>query len=87
MAVDWTNPCARAAALRTAYFDLIRGETESAIRQSTPEGDQEVRYSKPDVERLKRELDAAEAECAASNGAPTPVRARRFAIRGGSLRD
>jgi len=82
MAVDWTDPCARAAALRDAYFKLIKGDAESAIRQSTPEGDQEVRYSKADVDRLKKELDTATAECAALNG--TPVPRRRFAIRAGA---
>jgi hypothetical protein len=86
MAVDWTNPCARATALRGAYFALISGQNESLIRTATPEGDQEVRFMAGDVAKLKSELDAAEAECAASQGLPTPARARRFAIRGGSRR-
>lgn len=86
MAVDWTDPCARANALRCAYFQLISGQSESLIRHSTTEGDQEVRYARADVEKLKAELDAAEAECALANGSAIPARSRRFAIRGGARR-
>lgn len=86
MAVDWTDPCARALALRGAYYGLISGSSESLIRQSTPEGDQEVRFAKSDLSRLQSELTAAEAECATKNGVEVPDRARRFAIRAGSRR-
>lgn len=84
--VDWTDPCARANALRGAYYALISGASESLIRQSTSEGDQEVRFARADVEKLKAEMSAAEAECAIANGTAIPSRARRFAIRGGSRR-
>lgn len=86
MAVDWTDPCARANALRGAYYALISGASESLIRTSTTEGDQEVRFARADVDRLKAELDAAEVECAKSTGAVVPRRAARYAIRGGARR-
>jgi len=86
MAVDWTNPCDRANALRGAYYALISGASESLIRHSTSEGDQEVRFVRADLARLKAELDAAESECAAANGTDVPGRVRRFAIRGGARR-
>lgn len=86
MAVDWTDPCARANALRGAYYGLISGANESLIRHSTSEGDQEVRFTRADADKLKAELAAAEAECANSTGAVIPRRAQRFAIRGGYRR-
>ena len=83
MAVDWTDPCAKAAALRNAYFDLIRGAAESLIRASTTEGDQEVRFARTDVDKLKAEMIAAEEACVRANGGtPTP---RRSAIRIGAI--
>lgn len=82
--VDWTEPCARAAALRSAYYRLISGDAESLIHRTTPEGSEEVRFARADIEKLKLELDAAEAECAVANGSAVPARARRFAIRAGS---
>lgn len=85
--INWTDPCARASALRAAYFDLIRGAGETLIRHSTSEGDQEVRYRAGDVHTLRSELAQAEAECAALTGGLPPARARRFAIRGGARRD
>jgi hypothetical protein len=84
--IDWTDPCARAAALRAAYYNLISGQSESLIRHSTTEGDQEVRYARADLPALKAECEASEAECAIANGTAVPSRARRFSIRGGSHR-
>lgn len=83
--VDWTDPCARAASLRTAYYQLISGQSESLIRHSTTEGDQEVRYARADMQALKAAMEAAEAECATLTGTATPARARRYAIRGGAF--
>lgn len=83
MAVDWTNPCAKAQALRDAYFALISGAAESLIRHSTTEGDQEVRFARTDVDKLKAEMIAAEEDCIRSTGGtPTP---RRSAIRLGAV--
>jgi hypothetical protein len=84
MAIDWTNPCQRAQALRDAYFALISGQQESLIRHSTSEGDQEVRFTRADVEKLKAEMVAAEEACiVATGGTVTP---RRSAIRLGATR-
>lgn len=84
--VDWTDPCAKALALRTAYYALLSGQAESLIRNSTPEGDQEVRYARADIDRLKAELDDAEVACAVATNQPVPSRARRFAIMAGGRR-
>ena len=83
-AIDWTDPCARALALRNAYYALISGEGEQLIRTRGPEAEREVRFAKTNIELLKSELAAAEKECAEKNGTP-PTR-RRFAIRGGAMR-
>ena len=84
MAVDWTDPCAKAAALSTAYYALVSGQGESYIRYRGPEGEREVRYQKADLSVLKAEMLQAQADCDAKNGVAS--KSRRFAIRGGSLR-
>lgn len=84
--VDWTDPCAKALALRNAYYSLLSGAMESLIRHSTTEGDQEVRYARADLGALKTELDSAEVACALKLGQPVPTANRRFAIRAGSRR-
>lgn len=84
MAVDWNDPCARATALRDAYYALISGQTESLIKYVGPEGEREVRYQPAKLEVLKAEWNAAAAECAEQTGASN--RSRRFAIRAGSRR-
>lgn len=78
MAIDWTDPCARADALRRAYYEIVATGGAKRIRFS----DREVWFSQAELATLKAELLAAENECAASNGG-TPKR-RRFAIRAGS---
>lgn len=82
--VDWTDPCARYAALRTAYFAALSGGSETLIRYKGPEGEREVRYHSQDLELLKSEMAIAQAECAALTGSVNP--GRRFAIRLGSQR-
>lgn len=83
MAVDWTDPCARAAALRTAYFALIAGDREQRIRVSISGAEREVVYAAAKLELLASELRRAEAECSASTGGTA---GRRYAIRGGAVR-
>lgn len=81
--VDWTDPCARAAALRNAYYRVISGDQEAEIETRTGEAQERVKFSRVDVARLKAEWEAAEAECQAKNGiTPTP---RRSAIRIGAV--
>lgn len=83
-AVDWTDPCAKAKALRDAYYALITGEQESVIRQRTGESETEIRFPATDVKRLYAEMTTAEADCAASQG--MTITRRRYAITGGSYR-
>jgi hypothetical protein len=84
MAVDFSDPCARFAALRDAYYLLISGAQESLVRVKGPNGEQEVRFGPGKIEALKVEMDAAENACAAKNGVADPN--RRYAIRGGARR-
>lgn len=81
--VDWTDPCARYAALRTAYFEAARGQRKSIHFQS---GDtsQSVEYSPADMSVLKTEMDTAQRECQLAQGVAAPP--QRFAIQAGSRR-
>lgn len=83
-AVDWSDPCARAEALRKAYFELISTGGVTLIKQKAGGGEEEARYGKTDREALRREMLTAEDECRASRGEPKAQ--RRFVIRGGSRR-
>ena len=82
--VDWTDPCARAAALRNAYYALISGGQEQEIRTRTLDAEEVVRFSPGNQAALLMQLRAAEAECAAKNGTANPT--RRFAITAGATR-
>jgi hypothetical protein len=83
MAVDWTDPCARATALRDAYYRVVSGEREIEIVTRTADAEERVRFSSVDLQALKAEWQAAEEECQRSNGVtPTP---RRSAIRLGGV--
>ena len=82
MAVDWTDPCAKAAALREAYYTLVQGAQEASIRIRNGEHEREVAYSKVDLKTLQTEYQLAEAACAQKNG----TGGRRFAITAGSRR-
>jgi hypothetical protein len=84
MAVDFSDPCQRAAALRDAYFALISGAQESLIRYRGPNGEQEVRFGPGKVDLLKSEWQAAENACNVANGTANPN--RRYAIRAGARR-
>lgn len=78
--IDYTDPCARAAALRTAYYSILAGDRESLIRTKTNEGEREIRFQAGNVLKLEAELRRAEAECAAT--LPAAV-GPRFAITAG----
>jgi hypothetical protein len=82
--VQWDDPCARYAALRDAYYQIVSGGGETLIRQKGPDGEQEVRYHAADLETLRTEMNSAQAECAAPSAGTNPR--RRFAIRAGSQR-
>lgn len=84
--VDWSDPCARASALRDAYFSVLSGGKVQRIRFKHGDNEQEVTYSgtSASLASLRKEMQAAEDECRAKQGLP-PVN-RRFAIRGGARR-
>src|SRR5262249_18569308 len=69
--VDWTDPCARAAALREAYFDLLAGRSAAVIRYRQLEHEREVRYRPIDRSVLLLELKAAENQCSGCRGIHT----------------
>jgi hypothetical protein len=83
-AIDWSDPCARAAALWDAYNRLISGQQESDVTYSANGVNRRVSYSNANLDRLLNEYRAAENECALQSG--KPVRWRRFAITAGSRR-
>lgn len=82
--IDWTDACARAAALREAYYNAVQGGGETSIRYRGPNGERHVTFGQGNMESLLSELRIAEQECAASTG--TLAASRRFSIRGGALR-
>jgi len=82
---DWTDPCARAAALTTAYYQTLAGDREVEIRTRSLDAEDHVRYRPTDLAALRVEMQAAQAECAALNGAVSPN--RRFALTAGRRSD
>lgn len=84
--VDWSDPCARAKALRDAYYERLAGGSSQRVRFRHGDNEQEVQTSAMlgNIEALRREMLKAEDECRALQGL-APLN-RRFAIRGGSRR-
>lgn len=83
--IDWSDPCARAGALQTAYYALLSGGRETEIRTRTIDVEDFVRFQSADIEKLKIELQSAQRECARACGLPDPN--RRFAITAGGRSD
>jgi hypothetical protein len=83
-AIDWSDPCARAAALWDAYNRLISGQQETDVSYTANGVNRRVSFASASLDRLLNEYRAAENECAAKKG--LPPRWRRFAITGGSRR-
>ncbi|MEE7460678.1 hypothetical protein MFUR16E_04690 [Methylobacterium fujisawaense] len=78
-AVDWSDPCARASALRSVYYRLLSGSMEERVRFRNGDVDEDVTFVKPDMNVLRTELTEADAQCAAlSSGKP-----RRFCFTAG----
>lgn len=86
VAIDWDDPCARAKALRQAYFDRLAGGTAQRVRFRHGDNEQEVQTSvlQGNLAMLRQEMQRAEDECRKLNGLP-PLN-RRFAIVAGSRR-
>lgn len=84
--IDWADPCARAEALRAAYFSRLEGGTSTRVRFRAGSNEQEFQSSHAgaSLAELKRAMWEAEDECRALKGLP-PLR-RRFAMRAGSRR-
>jgi len=84
--VDWDDPCARAKALKDAYYERLAGGSSTRVRFRHGDNEQEVQTSVTagNLTELRRAMIAAEDECRAKQGLP-PLN-RRFAIRGGSRR-
>jgi hypothetical protein len=82
-AVDYSDPCAAHAALRSAYYAMLGGsraeEVEFAIQSG---GTRRVRYVKADINALREEVRRLEALC----NAKTSGKPARFAVVGGILR-
>lgn len=82
---DWADPCARAKALRDAYYDLISGKRAVKVRFKDGDNEQEIGFAgSTGTADLKRELAAAEDECSIKCG--KRPKSRRFALTGGILR-
>ena len=82
--IDWDDNCARAAALRQAYYELISGRQAYEISYTANGVARTVRYSVIDMKLLLQEIRDAETLCAAETG--VPVARRRYAITAGSMR-
>jgi len=83
MAVDWTDACARAEALREAYYNLVSGAKAQQVVYQDAGQMRSVTYasSKVDLSRLLDEIKLADQECAGGT-----INRTRYAMRGGSLR-
>jgi hypothetical protein len=82
--VDWSDPCAKAGALTSAYYALLQGQQEVEIRTRTLDAEEVVRFSAPNLDALRTEMQAAASACAKQTGQPDPN--RRFAITCGGAR-
>lgn len=72
--IDWTDPCAVAASLRPAYYQLIAGAAAVSIRVEN----REVTFAKTDVVLLKTEITRLDNACALKQGQNPKRRAIRF---------
>ncbi|MGF3022648.1 hypothetical protein ACQVP2_07450 [Methylobacterium aquaticum] len=77
--VDLTDPCAAAAALRTAYFALVSGQQEQRIRFKNGDVDEDVWFTPTKLDLLRTELSRQESLCAAK----TTGRTQRFCFTAG----
>lgn len=84
--VNWSDPCARAEALRNAYYEALAGGTSRRVRFRAGDNEQEVQQSISGgtLADLRKAMWEAEDECRASQGLE-PLR-RRVVIRAGSRR-
>jgi hypothetical protein len=81
--VDWSDPCARAVALRDAYFRLVSGQQESVVRYQANGTEREVRYQSADHAALHDAWREAERTCQAARGRPARPNTIRVATSKG----
>ena len=81
--INWTDACARATALRDAYFALVSGSKAQQVVYQDAGQMRSVTYasSKVDLQRLLDEIKLADEECAGGT-----INRTRYAMRGGALR-
>lgn len=81
--LDDANPCGTAAALRSAYADLVAGGVAQTVTfRAGPNGvERSVSYNRADPARLLALVREWEQKCAAAGG----NRPRRYALRAGGL--
>lgn len=82
--IDWSNPCDRAKALRSAYFERLAGGTSVKVRFKADGNEQEYHSAMTgaSLAELRKAMEAAEDECRIACG-QRPLRGR-FSIVGGS---
>ncbi len=75
---NWSDPCARAAALTAAYYQLVSGAQEAEIESKFGEGGERVKFSRTDLNTLRAEMQSAQALC--DQAAGRAQKPRRSAI-------
>jgi hypothetical protein len=83
MTVDESDPCAAAATLRQAYYDLIAGERAMMVtfRAGSSGVERSATFHKGQPDRLLSVIRGFEQRCAEAEGR----RPRRFAVRAGGI--
>lgn len=82
--VDWSDPCARAEALRKAYYEMLTTGTSTRVRFRAGDNEQEVQKAigAGSLADLRRAMLEAEDQCRAAQG----LSPRRHAVTAGSRR-
>lgn len=84
MAIDWTDPCAKAVELSRIYHERLSSGAVKVVRTKSADNEREAHWYQGDMTLLRAELQRAEDECRAKQG--LPALRRRFAITAGSRR-
>ena len=81
--IDESDPCAAAAALRAAYYQIVAGQQAMTVsfRAGATGVERQVVFHRADPARLLTIIRGFEERCAAASGG----RPRRYAIRAGGL--
>ena len=84
LAIDESDPCAAAAALRAVYYDLVAGQAalQVTFKAGSSGVERAVTFHRAEVGRLKGLIASFESQCAKLNG----TRLRRYALSAGGQR-